>query len=392
MAGTETFRVRLDNAARNPAGDLRLGDLVQKTDLKQLLDSAESSAAYRNARGKYEFRIKESGGDVFLELKRRSTGLFGKLTGFVRAPVRQAERNAAIVSLAKFNDVWQAEANRKLFSSAGYKATTKATARAFQADLVGRIKQEEAAEAVTAEVKRQNAVAWMAIQAGGIDEMIMAAGRRAGVDADRAGLGKNDFIARLGIVVGDLTERVLEPAELNNLLDRRLDDLMQRQKVKLEEIAKLGIADPIEAELVTTALLASGKSMPPAYFDQARQAAEGLVNALERFGSLASPEERRTAAVEIVTAYQAHVAAAGNSGGQEILDFGILVAGIASSSAGAELPSLNDTVAEVLGLAQEFKFGDDDILCGAGASALYPLAGMSESIGRAAGPKEAGVV
>ncbi len=385
MAGDTTLSVRLGDVSRNERGDLRLGSLVRKSDLQDLLARAEQSDAYRNARDKYEFRIRDTGTDVFLELKRRSTGVFGKLTGFVRAPMRQAERNAAIVSLSKFNDAWQSEANRKLFSKESYRATTKTAAREFHTDLVGRLQQDQAAAAAA---KRENARAWVAIKDGAIDGMIAEAAGRAGVGAEQAALAKADIVARLGIAVGDLDRRVLEPAELRQVLEGQLDRVMQRQRVKLDEIAKLGITDPVEADLVTQALLSSGKSMPAAYFDQARQAGETLVAGLKRLGGIASEDERRAAAAEIVTAYQRNVAAAGNSGSQEINDFGALVAGIATSEAGADLAGMKDTVAEFMNFAGDFRMGDDDALSGAGSSALYPLLGIMESIERAAGPQE----
>ncbi len=388
MSGPAKLSIRLADVTRDQGGNLRLGDLVGKEDLKQLLAMAEQSDAYRDARNKYEFRIKETGGDVFLELKRRSTGFFGKLTGFVRAPMRQAERNAAIVSLAKFNDAWQSEANRKLFSGRDYRATTKATAREFHTDLVERVKRNETAAAAA---RTANALAWNAIRDGEIDRVISEAAARAGVDPTIALIGKDDIVSRLGIMVGDLDQRILEPTELRGVLDDHIDRIIQRQKVKLEEIAKIGITDPIETELVTNALLSSGQSMPAAYFDQARQAGEGLASGLKRLGGL-SPEERRKAAEEIAKTFLTHVAAAGNAGGQEVHNFCSLTAAVAAKAAGSELLSMKDTVAAFLDIAMEFRMGDDDHLSAAGGATCYALAGMAESIERAAGPNEGGAV
>lgn len=388
MTGPASFSVRLTDATRDQGGNLRLGGLVREDQLKELLTRAEGSEAYRNARDKYEFRIKDTGGDVFLELKRRSTGVFGKLAGFVRAPARQAERNAAIVSLAKFNDAWRSEANRKLFSDTGYRATTKATAREFHSDLVERMKADEAAAQHAAAVKKENAATWVDIKDRELGGMIAAAADRAGIGEElRSKFSIDDTLARLGIAVSDLTEQVLTPDAMRSFLDGRLDGIMQRQKAKIDEIGKLGIADPVEADIVRTALLSSAKAMPAAFFDQARRTADALMSGVERFSRIESPEARRTAAAELMKQYQAEVAAAGNVGSQEIGDFGTLVAALAVSSKADTSGRVRDALAELGSLAAEFMMDDDDVLSGAGSAARYPIFGLTDAIDRSAAAK-----
>jgi hypothetical protein len=79
-----------------PAQGAELKTLVDKKAVSDLIAQAKGDQRFREAAGKYEFRLREKNGDAVLELRRPTTGFFAKIWGGGR---RSAERTAAYEAL-----------------------------------------------------------------------------------------------------------------------------------------------------------------------------------------------------------------------------------------------------------------------------------------------------
>ena len=131
-----SISLHIREPVKNQDGTVKLGSLISKENLDLFLLKAKESPDYAKAKDKFEFRVKQSNGQVFLELKRRSPGFFGKLFAFVGSGRRTAERNDAMFALAKYRNLGLSDVNRLANSRTAYAATTKADARRFQQELV----------------------------------------------------------------------------------------------------------------------------------------------------------------------------------------------------------------------------------------------------------------
>ena len=79
-------------------GEVNGAQSVTKAHIDQLIDQAKASPDFQNAKGKYEFRLRETGGNLVLELKQQNIG--SKFT-FFGGNRRSAERQNALDAISQ---------------------------------------------------------------------------------------------------------------------------------------------------------------------------------------------------------------------------------------------------------------------------------------------------
>jgi hypothetical protein len=354
-----SIRLEIRNPERNEMGEVRLGRVISKDNLDLFLSRAKQSPEYAAARDKYEFRLSRTKGQVFLELKRRSPGLFGKVFGFLGRARRTTERNDAMAALTRFNALGQADANRRAASPAAFAATSRADARRFHSDLAQAREQGQ-------ETGRRNARLWSRdVSPDDKARLLSEAANRAGM-ADYIELCPKEIVLQKVVFALQETEAdQLGRDDVEQTAARTFDKYWQQQKQKLALLDDMNLALSVDQlNSLKRELLGQSASMNSEYFRNAGADGELLSQGIKQLVQIPSDQEsaRREAAVELMTALRNSARDRGFNGSQEYADLAPLVAYAAFGKAGdnlAGLDNLNDTLSYVSDLCTDIQMNDD---------------------------------
>ncbi len=354
-----SISLHIREPVKNQDGTVKLGSLISKENLDLFLLKAKESPDYAKAKDKFEFRVKQSNGQVFLELKRRSPGFFGKLFAFVGSGRRTAERNDAMFALAKYRNLGLSDVNRLANSRTAYAATTKADARRFQQELVASRDQAALANSTA------NRQLWNTFSIDEKRQLLENAAKRHGMEFFVREIDEPTVLQKPMYALESVKDRLLTNVEARELAANALDRFWAKGKQKIDLLKDMGlIGATIEQQFNVEKDLLRAGPMDAAYFEGARRDALMLAKGLSSLASIPADakEERYNAALSMMIQLKDAAKGRGLNGLQEFGDLAPLVAYIAKADPDSALQgveNLRETMNYLTALCTDIQVNDD---------------------------------
>lgn len=353
-----SISLHIREPVKNQDGTVKLGSLISKENLDLFLLKAKESPDYAKAKDKFEFRVKQSNGQVFLELKRRSPGFFRKLFAFVGSGRRMAERNDAMFALAKYRNLGLSDVNRLANSRTAYASTTKSDARRFQQEIVESRDQALVNSAANRKI-------WSTFSQDDKRQLLENAAKRHGMEFFVREIDESTVLQKPMYALDAVEDRRLTNAEARELAENALDRFWARGKQKIDLLKDMGlIGATIEQQFKLEKELLRAGPMDAAYFEGAKNDALMLAKGLRSLASIPAEatEERYNTALSMMTQLKDAAKGRGLNGLQEFGDLAPLVAYIAKADPDSVLQgveNLRETLNYLTQLCTDIQINDD---------------------------------
>jgi hypothetical protein len=341
---------------KDEQGNLQLGSLISKENLDLFLFKAKGNPDYEKSKEKFEFRVKQSKGQVFLQLKKRNPGFFGKICSFVGIGRgrRTAERNDAMFALAKFRGLGFSDLNRLTHS----RSTGGKEAKDFREELEGARNQ-------ALKIGKSNRLLWTALPLEQRQEMLATAARRNDMGSFLGDINEHTALEKPMFKLESHEDRELTQAEAIEIAEKTLDRYWASQKEKIELLEEMGLTG-LTAEqqyALEKELIKAGVKMEPSFFEGAKADAALLANSLKKLASTSadSLEQRRAIVMELMSQLKNAAQARGLNGLQEFGELAPLVAYAAKGMPenGLEaVANLRETLNFVTEVCADIQFSD----------------------------------
>ena len=349
---------RIKEPAKDGQGNLKLDSLISKENLDLFLHTAKRNPDYAKAKAQYEFRVKQSNGEVFLELKRRRPGFFGKLFAFIGSGRRIAERNDAMFALSKFRGLGLSDVNRLANSRAAYMATTRSNAQQFQRELV-----EAREQAIDTSMKNRSL--WNDFNPNERSTILETAAGRHGMNFFLKDINEEIAFQKVFFALDAIEDHVLTRDEAKIVAEKSFDRYWSQQKQKIELLKSMGLTGmTVEQQYQLEKDLINSGSMNAAYFASARGDASLLAAGLKKLAAIPADDasQRRKFATELMSELKNAALARGLNGLQEFGELAPLVAYVAkgdSENGLDQIENLRETVDFLSELCVDIMMNDD---------------------------------
>lgn len=310
---------------KDERGNIRLSSLISKENLDLFFEKAKQNPVYEKLKEKFEFRVKQSQGQVFLQLKKRNPGFFGKILAFmgIGRERRTAERNDAMFALAKFRGLGFSDINRLSHSRSAYLSTGGKQAKDFRGEL-------EDARHQALKIGESNRKIWTGLPLEQRQEMLAAAARRNDMGFFLADIDEHTVLQKPGYALESHEDRKLTQAEVLEVAEITLDRYWTSQKEKIERLREMGLTGmTVEQQYaLEKELIKAGVKMGPSFFEGAKADAVLLANSLKQLASIPadSSEQRKAIVMELMSKLKNAAQARGLNGLHEFGDLAPLLA------------------------------------------------------------------
>lgn len=356
--GANSISLQIKEPLKDAQGNVKLSSLISKENLDLFLHKAKEETDYAKAKEKFEFRVKQLNGQVFIELKKRDPGFFGKIFAFIGSGRRIAERNDAMFALAKFSGLGLSDINRLAGSRTAYLSTKRSDARQFQQRLV-RAREKAASTSIS------NRGLWSLFSPVERQEMLSVAATRNGMNSFIDDVDKEIVFNKAFFALDSVEDRELTRDEAKVIAEKALDRHWAQQKQKIELLKEMGLTGmTIDQQYDLEKQLIKGPSMDASYFAAAKTDASVFASGIKRLASIPVAEsgQRRMIAIELMTQLKNAAQARGMNGLQEFGDLAPLVAYAAKGNPENgldEIDNLRETLDFLSELCLDITMNDD---------------------------------